>query len=1099
MATAATSARGVECPRYTQMMAQLDIAQALMRILPPSASVTTQFVTSCEALKFKRNNCKKELEKDWDQPVHRSVTREALIDYYYQLASPPMSDFSLACLGLTFQWRDSLQHVSKGIKDKSGLLELCNVIYNIGCTSAGLGSDTLKTSRPDRFPRAKRHFEEAAGAFAEVRSILEKDDEQRWRDAKKVNLELQPQALDALIQCMTAYAARCFYDKAVESSSRPKLLAQVGTKVSKEFSAAAGRMQEAVLAKKGMDKWMGLWYDYLDLESSLFCALACIHAAEDDEAACRPGQQRIRLQEAVKLIDRVYAASNSSKGGGKLFKLHRPDLLRLSTQTKSRLSTLEKDINDLVYGQISVVNPDSVKPPEPAKITIEPRSFKEAVKEAVEPTGAARPPVPLLFQGVIFDTGAARRAPSQAAQISDSSESDDGAHGVDGQNPLDEDEDVLQPQVSVGEPLPSGAHLGTSCPSPRLPHHLAAPRAGAVPAVPTGGGAGGSVRDSRAGLGVRGSQSNKGDVIDDDDNDPAASSEQILRRAREAREEEERKQREERERRESEARRRQEDWQRETIRRQEALALDRPPIASETASLSSAVNASLSNSLTSEEHTGDGQRLGGREGELMASREREPPAMPAAAETRRRALEAAEARRREAVGGGVADGDAVPVRQPGEGSAGNGSNDGHETRQGEEGLYNGMRVGDVAAPGYLFGGLHLGVPFYVCQATNTSIWELPAAEHLAAVARTQGTNGASSQLRPGDPVPGHPGYLFGGYSSGLPFYHHEDTGRSVWELPRADAVRARAQGGEPEPSVPQRSGERASGAGADAEANQDMSGEAEVEAALVAQRRRRHPDSSGPIADASRAQFTAQEEADRAMAARLQAEFEAEERETAARQGAEAHPRGQEQAEQESAADAVEDTEAVGARQAQAAHDREMRRQQEEQTALEERLRREAAGRHDAQESAARRAVQPDDAATRQRYVEEERRATELMRKEEQLRSKEREIERKMKELEDQQRMAARQRARESQVKEESKRSSAAGTASAAAAESDEVPNEYLCPITMDIMRDPVIAMDGHTYDRKAISSWLTKSQKSPKTNTLLPSKQVMRRERLCA
>jgi len=53
------------------------------------------------------------------------------------------------------------------------------------------------------------------------------------------------------------------------------------------------------------------------------------------------------------------------------------------------------------------------------------------------------------------------------------------------------------------------------------------------------------------------------------------------------------------------------------------------------------------------------------------------------------------------------------------------------------------------------------------------------------------------------------------------------------------------------------------------------------------------------------------------------------------------------------------------------------------------------------------------------------------------------------------------------------------------------VPNEYLCPITMDLMRDPVIAMDGHTYDRKAISSWLSKSQKSPKTNMLLPSKQV--------
>ena len=574
---ASLSARGVEVPKYTQMMSQLDLAQALMRILPPSASITTQFVTSCEALKFKRNNCKKELEKDWDQPVHRSVAREALIDYYYQLASPPISDFSLACLGVSFHWRDSLGLVSRGVKDKSGLLELSNVIYNIGCTSAGLGSDALKTTRPDRLPRAKKHFEEAAGAFAEVRSILGKDDEQRWRDSKKVNLELQPEALDALVQCMLAYAARCYYDKAVESSSRHKLLAQLSVRVSKEFSAAAGRMQEAVLAKKGMDRWLGLWQDYLDLESSFFLAQANMHAASEDEAQCRPGEQCVRLKESVRLLDRVYAASNSSKGGGKLLKLHRPDLLRLVTQTKSRLTSHEKDVNDLVYGQISVVNPATIKLPDPAPITTEPRPFKEAVKEAVEPAGAVRPPVPLLFQGVVFDTTGARRAPAATLQISDSSDSDDGAQGMEGSNPLDHEDDPRQPLESDGEPLPAGAPHATSCPSPRLPHHLAVPRAGAAPAVAAGGGSGGGARDSRVGVGgVRTSQSYKGGVIDDDDNDPAAGSEQILRQAREAREEEQRRQREEQERRASEARRRQEDWQRETERRRETLARDRP-------------------------------------------------------------------------------------------------------------------------------------------------------------------------------------------------------------------------------------------------------------------------------------------------------------------------------------------------------------------------------------------------------------------------------------------------------------------------------------------------------------------------------------------
>jgi hypothetical protein len=38
-------------------------------------------------------------------------------------------------------------------------------------------------------------------------------------------------------------------------------------------------MQEAVLAKKGMDKWLANWGDYLDLESSFFSAMAREHAA----------------------------------------------------------------------------------------------------------------------------------------------------------------------------------------------------------------------------------------------------------------------------------------------------------------------------------------------------------------------------------------------------------------------------------------------------------------------------------------------------------------------------------------------------------------------------------------------------------------------------------------------------------------------------------------------------------------------------------------------------------------------------------------------------------------------------------------------------
>jgi hypothetical protein len=71
------------------------------------------------------------------------------------------------------------------------------------------------------------------------------------------------------------------------------------------------------------------------------------------------------------------------------------------------------------------------------------------------------------------------------------------------------------------------------------------------------------------------------------------------------------------------------------------------------------------------------------------------------------------------------------------------------------------------------------------------------------------------------------------------------------------------------------------------------------------------------------------------------------------------------------------------------------------------------------------------------------------------------------------------------------------GAGANAAESSDEIPNEFLCPITMDIMKDPVIAMDGMSYDREAISNWLKKSQKSPKTNMLLPSKQLLQNHSL--
>ena len=35
-----------------------------------------------------------------------------------------------------------------------------------------------------------------------------------------------------------------------------------------------------------------------------------------------------------------------------------------------------------------------------------------------------------------------------------------------------------------------------------------------------------------------------------------------------------------------------------------------------------------------------------------------------------------------------------------------------------------------------------------------------------------------------------------------------------------------------------------------------------------------------------------------------------------------------------------------------------------------------------------------------------------------------------------------------------------------------ETPDEFLCPITYEVMRDPVVASDGHSYERAAIEHY---------------------------
>eukprot|EP00961_Rhodomonas_salina_P062742 842350-Rhodomonas_salina.1 len=50
----------------------------------------------------------------------------------------------------------------------------------------------------------------------------------------------------------------------------------------------------------------------------------------------------------------------------------------------------------------------------------------------------------------------------------------------------------------------------------------------------------------------------------------------------------------------------------------------------------------------------------------------------------------------------------------------------------------------------------------------------------------------------------------------------------------------------------------------------------------------------------------------------------------------------------------------------------------------------------------------------------------------------------------------------------------------------------FVCPITTDVMRDPVMAADGLTYEREKIESWLELHDTSPATGMVLPTKNLI-------
>ena len=49
-----------------------------------------------------------------------------------------------------------------------------------------------------------------------------------------------------------------------------------------------------------------------------------------------------------------------------------------------------------------------------------------------------------------------------------------------------------------------------------------------------------------------------------------------------------------------------------------------------------------------------------------------------------------------------------------------------------------------------------------------------------------------------------------------------------------------------------------------------------------------------------------------------------------------------------------------------------------------------------------------------------------------------------------------------------------------------------ICPLTKQLLTDPVFTMDGVTYERKAIEAWLAEHDTSPATGKPLPSKMLV-------
>jgi len=59
---------------------------------------------------------------------------------------------------------------------------------------------------------------------------------------------------------------------------------------------------------------------------------------------------------------------------------------------------------------------------------------------------------------------------------------------------------------------------------------------------------------------------------------------------------------------------------------------------------------------------------------------------------------------------------------------------------------------------------------------------------------------------------------------------------------------------------------------------------------------------------------------------------------------------------------------------------------------------------------------------------------------------------------------------------------SSSSAAEAPVPREEEPPHDFTCPITTEVMTDPVMAADGHSYERSAMERWFATKSTSPLT-----------------